>query len=154
MTYWLCILNRDNWKSVLTHKVWGVSVRHRNTISRVEIGQGLLFYVVSEQRETRRLESAVCGRAEVASDVFKDTRRIFTSKTGEVYPLRVRLHNVVSFGEIPFKPLIPDLTFVKNKKRWSGHLQGKAMRALPEPDAALILQAAESHVSFPAKDSC
>ncbi|MGC1119581.1 MAG: EVE domain-containing protein [Candidatus Methanofastidiosia archaeon] len=143
MTYWLCIVNRENWKSVLTHEVWGVSERHRNTISRVKVGHELLFYVVSEQCDSERLESAVCGRAEVASDVFKDTKRIFTSGKGEVYPLRIKLQNVVSFGEIPFKPLILDLSFIKNKKRWSGHLQGKAMRMLPESDAAVILQAAE-----------
>ncbi|MBU7024834.1 MAG: EVE domain-containing protein [Theionarchaea archaeon] len=143
MTYWLCILNRENWKSVLTHHVWGVSERHKNTISRVKVDHNLLFYVVSEQHQNQRLESAVCGRATVASDVFKDTKRVFSSKTGEVYPLRVKVRNVVSFGEIPFKPLIPVLSFIKNKKRWSGHLQGKAMRMLPDIDATLILQAAE-----------
>jgi predicted RNA-binding protein len=142
MTYWLCILNRENWKSVLAHHVWGVSERHKNTVSRVKVGHNLLFYVVSEQRDGQRLESAVCGRAEVTSDVFRDTKRVFFSGTGEVYPLRVRLQDVVSFGEIPFKPLIPALSFIKNKRRWSGHLQGKAMRMLPDTDATLILQAA------------
>ncbi|MBU6996399.1 MAG: EVE domain-containing protein [Theionarchaea archaeon] len=143
MTHWLCILNRENWKSVLDHQVWGVSERHRNTISRVTIGDGLFFYLVGEQSQSGRLESAVCGHADVASDVFRDIKRIFTSKTGETYPLRTRLQDVVSFGEIPFKPLIPDLSFIKNKKRWSGHLQGKAMRTLPERDVALIFKAAE-----------
>ncbi len=141
MTYWLCILTRDNWKKVQQHKIWGVSERHRNTIAQVNPGDYLLFYVIGEQHGNKRLESAVVGRAEAASNMYKDTKRIFESKKREVYPLRITLTNVASFPEVPFKPLIFDLEFIKNKKRWSGHLQGKAMRVIPERDFKTIMAA-------------
>jgi predicted RNA-binding protein len=134
MTYWLCILTRDNWEKVQQYKTWGVAERHRNTIAQVDPGDHFLFYVVSEKRNNARLESAVVGRAEAASAVYKDTKKIFSSKKREVYPLRINLTTVESFPEIPFKPLIFELEFIKNKKRWSGHLQGKAMRVIPERD--------------------
>ncbi|MBP2145453.1 putative RNA-binding protein [Methanofollis sp. W23] len=43
-----------------------------------------------------------------------------------------------------FKPLIPDLKFIKNKKQWSGHIRGQAMRAIPEEDYAFIMKATET----------
>jgi len=39
---------------------------------------------------------------------------------------------------IEFKPLIPKLKFITNKKKWTGHLMGKAMREIPEDDFKLI----------------
>jgi predicted RNA-binding protein len=147
--YWLCIVNRQNWEVVRQKKIWGVAERHRNTAAKVQIGDHLVFYVVGEIRNGNRLESAVCGRAEVASDVFRDTKRIFASagvRKAEIYPLRIRLTNLVSFKELAFKPLISDLSFIKNKRKWSGHLQGKAMRFIPEHDFDRIVKAAERSV--------
>jgi len=36
--------------------------------------------------------------------------------------------------EISFKFLTDGFEFITNKKRWSGHLPGKAMRTIPEED--------------------
>ncbi|MGD2251057.1 MAG: EVE domain-containing protein [Candidatus Methanofastidiosia archaeon] len=149
MTYWLCILNRENWKTVYKKNIWGVSERHKNTIATVSVGDQLLFYVVGEAINGERLESAVCGRGEVVSDVYKDTKRIFKSagKKREIYPLRIKLKNVVQFPqELRFKPLISHLDFITNKRRWSGHIQGKAMRQIPEHDFNVIVRTAESLV--------
>lgn len=139
MTYWLCITDRKNWKVVQQQKIWGVAERHRNTIHKVERGDQLLFYLIGETIDGTRLESAIGGQAEVASDVFRDTKKIFGSgsvkKKTETFPLRIRLSNVEKFREeIPFKPLIADLEFIKTKRKWGGHIQGKAMRMIPEKD--------------------
>jgi len=139
--YWLCILNRENWKVVQEQKLWGVSEHHRNTIRKVEIGDHLLFYLIGEMINEKRLPSSLAGKAEVKSPVFKDNTRIFNSPEGkrETYPLRINLTNLhVSSKEIPFKPFITELKFITNKKRWSGHLQGRAMRTIPESDYVLL----------------
>ena len=44
---------------------------------------------------------------------------------------------------VEFKPLIPKLKFIKNKKKWSGHLMGKAMREIPKEDYELIMSLAK-----------
>jgi predicted RNA-binding protein len=80
--FWLCILNRENWKVVQKKKKWGVSKRHRNTIEKVEIGDHLLFYLIGEIKKEKRLPSAIAGKAEVKSSVFKDNTRIFHSPEG------------------------------------------------------------------------
>lgn len=148
MTHWLCITNRENWKVVQQQKIWGVAERHKNTINKVAPGDQLLFYLIGELIDGQRLESAIGGQAEVASDVFRDTRKIFGSgsvkKKTETFPLRIRLSNVRSFTkEIPFKLLIADLEFIKNKRKWSGHIQGKAMRMISEKDFKRITGSAE-----------
>ncbi|MBU7038560.1 MAG: EVE domain-containing protein [Theionarchaea archaeon] len=144
--YWLCIANRENWKIVQQHKTWGVAERHRNTIARVKPGDHLLFYLVGETLFGQKRESAIGGEAEAASQVFHDTRKIFSStslRQKEVFPLRINLSHVRSFEEeIPFKPLLFDLTFIKNKRKWSGHIQGRAMRMVPEEDFETIVRAA------------
>jgi predicted RNA-binding protein len=62
----------------------------------------------------------------------------------EVFPLRVRLRGVeICDPPVSFKPLIPKLAFITNRKQWSGHIRGQAMRKIPEEDYLYIMKAAE-----------
>ncbi|WAI02306.1 EVE domain-containing protein [Methanogenium organophilum] len=94
------------------------------------------------------LPPAITGCFEIVSDVFEDETKIFTAqpKLGyEVFPLRIRLKPIKIFDEpVNFKPLLPDLSFITNKKQWSGHIRGQAMRTIPEEDYELIMKAAET----------
>ncbi len=91
-------------------------------------------------------ESRIVGEYEVVSDVFKDSKRIFKTPPGmgnESFPYRIKLKPINVFKRpVEFKPLIPKLNFIKNKKKWSGHLMGKAMRQIPEEDYKLIINSA------------
>lgn len=139
MTYWLCITNRENWEVVKEKNVWGVPRRHRNTIAKVNPGDKLVFYVKQERKNKEILEPKIVGIFEVVSEPYTDSSRIFKSPPhlNETYPLRVKIRPV-KLGEVEFKPLVPKLKFITNKKRWSGHLMGKAMREIPEEDYKLI----------------
>ena len=139
--YWLCILNRENFEAVKKKKVWGVSERHKNQIYKTKVGDKLAFYLISEVKGKERLESAIGGVAEVASEVFVDRKKIFPSAKveGEVYPYRIRIKSLKVFKpEKPFKPLIGKLNFITNKKFYSGHLVGKAMRTIPKEDFEIL----------------
>ncbi len=87
--------------------------------------------------------SRIVAVYEAASEVYRDSSRIFKSPKGmgnETFPLRIKLKLVKIFDKpVEFKPLIPKLKFITNKKRWSGHLMGKAMREIPEEDYKPIL---------------
>ena len=142
--YWLCILNRGNWDVVQQKLIWGVAKHHRNSIGKVKIGDQLIFYVIGQEINGKRLGSAIVGRAKAASEVFTDTSKIFGSgsvkNVAELFPLRIRLSNLKSSEEeIPFRPLIPELEFIRNKKKWSGHIQGLAMRQIPRDDFEKIV---------------
>lgn len=147
MTYWLCITNEDNWKVIKQKNVWGVPGRHKNTIAKVKLGDKLLIYLKQEREKDEVKEPRIVAVYEAASEVFKDSSKIFKTPKGmgnESFPYRVDLKPVKIFDKpVEFKPLIPKLKFITNKKRWSGHLMGKAMREIPEEDYSLIIDSTQ-----------
>ena len=144
MAYWLCITTEANWKVIKERNVWGVPERHKNTIAKVKPGDKLVIYLKQEKVGDEIKPSRIAGVFEVVSEPFKDSTRIFSSKgmksSGETFPWRVKIKPIKIFDKpIEFKPLIPKLKFITNKKKWSGHLMGKAMREIPKEDFKLIL---------------
>ena len=125
--------------------MWGVADRHKNTIAKVKPGDKCLIYVMSTKKDKEVIPPRIVAAYEVASEVFRDSTRIFKSPPGknEAYPLRIKLKPIKIFEKpVDFKSLISDLKFIKNKKKWVGHIQGKAMREIPEEDYNLILSTA------------
>ena len=144
MAYWLCIANEENWRIIKSKNIWGVPERHKNTIMRVKKGDKLLIYLKQEKVNDEVKPSRIVAVYEVVSEPFKDYTRIFKTPRGmgnESFPWRVKIKPIMIFDKpIEFKPLIPKLKFITNKKKWSGHLMGKAMREIPEEDFRLILE--------------
>ncbi len=145
MTCWLCITNEENWKIVKEKNIWGVPERHKNTIAKVKPGDKLLIYLKQERDKDKVVEPGIVAVYDT-SEVFKDGKKIFKSPPGmgnEIFPLRIKLKPVKIFPTpIDFKSLIPRLKFIKNKQKWVGHIQGKAMREIPEEDFKLIMSSA------------
>lgn len=145
MTYWFCITTKENWEVIKEKNTWGVPERHKNTIMKVKPGDKLVIYLKQERFKDKVIEPRIVAVYEVASEPFRDSTRIFSSKgmrnSKETFPLRVRINPVKIFEKsVEFKPLIPKLKFIKNKQNWTGHLMGKAMREIPEEDFKLILE--------------
>jgi predicted RNA-binding protein len=148
MTRWLAISNRENSDVVIGKHVWGVPKRYVNAISRVRPGDTVLVYVGQKMVDKEVLPPALTGAFEVTSEMYEDTSRIFTApaKLGdEIFPLRIKLRPVKLFDPpMEFKQLLEHLQFITNKKQWSGHIRGQAMREIPEEDYAYIMKAAET----------
>jgi predicted RNA-binding protein len=146
MVYWLCITTGENWQIINQKNVWGVPERHKNTIAKVKSGDKLLIYLKQERDKDKIIEPRIVAVYEAVSEVFKDSKRIFKSPPGmgnETFPLRIKLKPVKIFSTpVDFKSLIPKLKFIKNKKKWTGHLMGKAMREIPEEDFKHIMDSA------------
>jgi predicted RNA-binding protein len=145
MTHWIASSNRDNAKILDAKHIWGVPKRNKTLMQRVKPGDTILVYVRQEKEDDTILPSAITGAYEVVSEPYEDHARIFTTPPqmgDEVFPFRMKVKPVAVFPEpLEFKPLIPDLTFITNKKMWSGHLR-QAMREIPEEDYHLILRRA------------
>ena len=144
MAYWLCITTEENWKIIEQKNIWGVQEKHRNTIAKVKPGDKCLIYVMSTKKGDEVIPPRIMAVYEVTSEVFKDFSRIFkppVRNKNETFSLRIRLKPVKIFEKpIDFKSLIPKLKFITNKKKWTGHIQGKAMRQIPEEDYRLIVK--------------
>jgi len=144
MVYWLCITTWENWKVIKKKNIWGVPDRHKNTITKVKPGDKLVIYVKQERYKDKVIEPKIVAVYEVVSEPFKDSTRIFSSKgmrsSSEIFPWRVKIKPIKVFDKpIEFKSLIPKLKFIMNKKKWTGHLMGKAMREIPREDFNLII---------------
>lgn len=147
MIRWLAISNRDNSEVVIQKSIWGVPKRHVNVINRVKPEDAVLIYVGQEVVNKEVLPPKITGAFEVTSKMYEDSSRIFIlpAKLGdEIFPLRIKLRPVKVFDPpVEFKPLIPDLKFITNKKIWSGHIRGQAMREIPEEDYQRIMEAGQ-----------
>jgi len=137
MARWLAISNRANWDVVRKKHVWGVPQRNKNIIARVKTGDSVLIYVGQEKKDDAILPSSVVGEFAVTSEAYEDHTVIFTvppHMVKEAFPYRIKLSPVRVFDPpVEFKPLIPDLGFITNKKMWTGHIR-VAMRTIPEED--------------------
>ena len=127
MAHWLCITNEENWQVVKQRNVWGVAERHRNTIAEVKIGDTLVMYCKQEKINDELKPSRIMGVFSAVSTVFTDNKKIFSTPKGmvgtETFPLRIKLTPLKIFEKpVAFKPLIPQLKFITNKRKWSGHL--------------------------------
>ena len=102
------------------------------------------MYTMRKLVNNEIMPSAVNGVYEVISDVYEDATSLFETPKGmgeEKFPLRVKVKPVKIFKEpIPFKPLVPRMSFIKNKKMWSGSIR-RAMMMISEEDYQLILAA-------------
>jgi len=138
MSYWLCITDQENWEVIKKHNIWGVEERHRNAIAKVKPGDRLLIYVMGTKKDNETLPPRIVAAYEAASGPFRDSERIFK---GKLYPLRIKLKPVAVFSKpLDFRELVPRLGVIKNKKKWVGHIRGKAMREIPEKDFELVME--------------
>ena len=146
MSYWLCITTEENWNVIRKKNVWGVQEKHRNTIGRVKAGDKCLIYVMSTKKDDEMIPPRIMASYEVTSTVKTDKSKIFKPperNRNETFPLRIKLKPERVFKKpVEFKPLIPKLRFIKNKQKWTGHIQSKAMREIPEEDYLLIMNSA------------
>jgi predicted RNA-binding protein len=137
MARWLCISTRENDRISRQNNVWGVARKYINPISRVKIGDTLLMYTMQEIANKEILPSSITAEYNVVSEVFEDVTPLFKTPKNlgiERFPLRIKITLVEIFKEpILFKPLIPELSFIRNKKMWSGSIR-TAMREIPEKD--------------------
>ena len=147
MKFWLCITIEENWNVIKQKNVWGVQEKHRNTIAKVKPGDRCLIYVMSTKKDDELIPPRIMAAYEVTSEVFVDRSRIFKPPArdrNETFPLRIKLKPIKIFEKpVNFKSLIPKLKFITNKRKWTGHIQGKAMREIPEEDYDLILTSEE-----------
>jgi len=132
--YWLCITNERNWESIKRRKVWGVMTKRE--ISKVKKGDKLVIYLKQEKISDETKEPRIVAIYEVVSDAFEDSSKVFDRD----YPYRVKLKPIKILDEpLKFKTLIPQLSFIKNKRAWGAYLQ-KPMVELPEKDLELIME--------------
>ena len=142
MLGWLCVSNRINFEIVKKTCVWGVSEFHKTQLARTNIGDRCAFYLVEERYETQKRKPSIGGIFEILSDQYIDHSKLFAprkQRSLEIYPYRINIKPLQVFEpELPFKPLVPKLNFIVNKRHYVSHIFGRAIRPLPIEDLETI----------------
>lgn len=141
---WLCISTRSNDEVTRKQNIWGVATRYAGIIGRIKKGDTLLMYTMQEIVERVVIPSSITSIYEASSEVYEDESPLFSnplrSPGYEVFPYRIKVKSVKVFAEpVPFKPLVPEMSFIKNKVMWSGSIR-TAMRVIPEEDYQRIVK--------------
>ena len=131
MAYWICVITYENWAIVRSQHVWGVSKRWEKVINQIREGDLLAFYVIPK---------SLGGIFEVISKPYYDESELFypVKDRKERFPYRIKLKPILLPKEpIDFTQLVPKLSFIKNKQRWSAPFR-RAMFEISEEDFKVI----------------
>lgn len=143
MNYWLFVTTAENWKIITEESIIGFPTRNRSAWSRLKQGDKCLIYIKRERGGEEFKESLVTGEYQAASATYVDNKRVFgrlETSPGEVYPLRVTLKRLGTVSEpVPFKPIVPKLSFIRNKRSWGSVLQGRSLINISEKDYRTIV---------------
>ena len=109
----------------------------------MKIGDKCLICVTGIWSGRNTIQPKIMGAYEVVSEVFNDSTKIFKDVAygrPEIFNFRVKLTPLNVFQDpISFKPLVSQLTFIKNKQRYSLHIKERAIVEIPEADYNLII---------------
>jgi predicted RNA-binding protein len=147
MSYWIYVTNSDNWAVTKKTNILAASARYKNALSKVKKGDKCLVYVKSEIIAREKIEPKIVAQYEIASTVFEDNKKIFVAPPllpHETFDFRIRLKPLGVFSTpVEFKPLIQRLSFISNKKHWTGSIRGSAIVKIPKSDYDLITSPAD-----------
>lgn len=121
--YWVGIINESNFETLLEKKIFGLKLNSQKKTKNLFDEDKIIFYIIGRK---------IAGTFEVKSKHYKVDRQVFKDS---FYPL---IFDLDLLGKVNMKDfdnsLIERLSFIKNKKRWSGHFQGKSIIEISEID--------------------
>jgi predicted RNA-binding protein len=130
--YWIIVASRDHVQRGLSEGICQADHGKEAAIKRMKKGDGLLFYSPKEKFG----EDEKCRKFTAIGDIPDDLVYQVHLQDG-FSPFRRR----VAFrpcAETPIEPLIPELSFIKNKKSW-GYLFRFGMFQIPREDFVRIV---------------
>jgi predicted RNA-binding protein len=140
MDYWLFVTTGENLKIITEKSFIGLPNRNKGTLSRVKKGDKCLIYTKRGAGEYSK--PLVSGEYQIVSDVYVENTRVFDSpkRRKEVFPLRLKLKRIGRPTDpVPFKPIVPYLSFILNKRYWGSSFQGRGPINIPEKDYLTIV---------------
>jgi predicted RNA-binding protein len=142
MQHWIAVTTEDNWQVVKREQMWGVSARYEPTINRTAQGDTLLIYCMGTVTHEETIPPRIPALYTIASAPSHDRTALFAPSYNheERFPWRVDLDLLkLSTPPVEFTPLIQELSFIKNKARWSGYFR-RPLFAIPEEDHERIVR--------------
>ena len=114
MNFWLCCVTQDNLNVALEAGVIGFKEHVGKNLARAGIGDKLIFYVSREQFSSNIPVRKCFGIAVIKESLYISSKRLWPNG---LFPYRINIE-VLSRNSARVETLIPNLSFIKNKKNW------------------------------------
>ena len=118
-----------------SRKYHWVHRKHRKRLTPFRDGDKVTFYVSRETFRSQKPVHKLMGLATVRGRWYTSDKRIWDNG---VFPCRINI-NLLSESSCEIAPLVPKLTFIKNKRNWGITFMGGIVK-VPETDFALIAE--------------
>ena len=134
MKYWLLVTSAADFRhdrDKMKFKLIGLPSRLKKSVSRMEKGDKVVYYITKEKK--------FGAISVITGESYEGFNEVWVG-SGNIWPTRCpsKQYLVLQDKElIDAVTLIPSLSFVKDKKNWSGYFQG-SLRQIPEEDFLLI----------------
>lgn len=146
MTYWLCITTKDNWEISQKIKILGFKKRVQALSNMIKIGDIGFIYI---KKGSMIPNPYIIAKFKIISSLHTDESELFQridEYPKELFPQRVDIE-IITIPNKPliFKPMVDNLTFIKNKRFWGITLFGRSLINLSNSDYQLINSNLNSH---------
>ncbi len=127
--YWLLVGDEDTWVALIKSGYWGIKKVWKRKSRKIKCGDKAVAYV--------KFFSAIFGTVEIISDAYYDEKATELEALKNC-PIRFRIKPDIFLVEpITIRPLIKNLSFIRNKKKWYAYFQ-TSIRNIPKQDFELI----------------
>jgi len=144
---WVFATTPENWEVVKARSLWGV--KREGVTRKVREGDIALIYV--------KRSSCFTGAYELVGRWFPSPGPTWPDEVEQqriIYRWQIRL-KIIQLGIANVRELIPKLSFIENKERWSVYLQGTPAnmgRPISQEDYQLIIGELQKHPVVPPKE--
>jgi len=147
MTYWLTIGTWEGWNTLTHNGILEIPKRDKKRFEKIKNGDKVLFYTKLDFRPEGLLLPVVVGSA-IVKQVIQRTppEEITITRAWEMLePCRCQMKNIYEFSTpVPLYPLVQELQFIGNKKRWTIYLT-HALQEIFEKDYNFIVSKQTRH---------
>jgi predicted RNA-binding protein len=149
INYWIHAINVSNW--ILEKKrgyfLFGMSERWKGLFKKLQNNDVIVFYILATGNLRDPRAKKIPGIFKVVSQPYYDTTPEWPDS---VYPHRAKLEPILvakSNNEmLPFRPLVSELSFVKNKQTW-GRVFQTALVPISKQDFDLMKRKLEETIT-------
>ena len=140
--YWILCVSQDNLEISIKHQMIAMGEYRKKVIERMEIGDVIVFYVAKKKIDSPkndRTQAVRCfrGIAKIAGPALESNDVIWRTKSIEIFPYRRKVEFLDTSLNVPIKPLISKLSFIKNPAYWGIAFQ-RGYTKIKEQDVELI----------------
>jgi EVE domain len=132
--YWIAVVPRDHAEAAVANGIVELSYGRAEPLSRMQPGDGLLFYSPREHYPDGEPLQAFTAIGRIADGP------IVEAPPAPPAPTYRRGAQWLAAAPAPIRPLLDDLSFIRNKSNWGGAFRFGVLR-VPRDDFAAIAAA-------------